>query len=209
MISFPTNRKYSIILADCPWTYDDKALAGNRGVSCKYDLMTNDEIKLLPVKDIAVDNCFLFLWATEPLIQEGLDVVKAWGFDYKTFAFTWIKKTSDGKDFVGMGHYTRANPEICLLGVKGKVNVLDHSIRKLQYSKVRKHSKKPDLIREKILKLCGDLPRIELFARTKVHGWTCIGDEVDGQDIKISLEQIATGTYNNKSIKEDSLDVFL
>ncbi len=171
------NKKYQIIYADCPWKYDDEAKSGERGASQKYDVMSVEEIKVLPVQQIADENCWLFLWATEPLLQEGLDVMKAWGFKFKNFAFVWVKKTENGKDFVGMGHYTRANPEYCLLGTRGKVEVMDHSIRKIQYSKVRTHSRKPDIIRDRILKLCGDLPRIELFARTKIYGWDVWGND--------------------------------
>jgi len=186
MIPFP-DKKYKIIYADPPWTYTDTGGTKNaRGMAKSfYETMDIDEIKKLPVNSIADENSFLFLWATEPLIQEALDVVKSWGFVYKNFGFTWVKKTTDGKDFVGMGHYTRANPEICLLGLKGKVEVVDHSIRKLVYSKVRQHSKKPDIVRDKIVQLCGDLPRIELFARTKVHGW-----DVWGNDEKLNLQPL-------------------
>jgi len=174
-----SGRKYNIIGSDPPWTYED--IGGKksaRGMAKSfYDTMSIEEIKSLPVNEIADDNCFLFMWATEPLLQEGLDVVKSWGFDYKNFAFTWIKKTSEGRDFVGMGHYTRANPEYCILGVKGKVEVKSHAIRKLVYSKVREHSRKPDIIRDKIVQLCGDLPRIELFPRTKIYGWDVFGND--------------------------------
>ncbi len=175
-MNFP-DKKYQIIYADPAWKYDDEAKSGDRGASQKYDVMSVEEIKALPVQQIADENCWLFLWVTEPLIQEGLDVMKSWGFKYKNFGFVWIKKTTEGRDFVGMGHYTRANPEYCLLGTRGKVEVKDHSVRKLVYSKIREHSRKPDIIRDKILKLCGDLSKIELFARTNIYGWTVVGND--------------------------------
>jgi N6-adenosine-specific RNA methylase IME4 len=177
-MQFP-NKKYNIIYADPPWTYVGTGSTTNsRGIAKSfYNTMDIEDIKALPVNDIASDNSFLFLWATETLIQEGLDVVKSWGFNYKNFAFTWIKKTSENKDFVGMGRYTRANPEICLLGIKGKVEIPDHTVRKLVYSKIREHSRKPDIIRDKIIKLCGDLPKIELFARTNIYGWDTWGND--------------------------------
>lgn len=84
--------KYSIIYADPPWSYRDKAQAGKRGVEFKYPTMTIDDIKNLPVHRITDDDCVLFLWVTFPLLQEGLDTIKAWGFEYKTVAFNWIKK---------------------------------------------------------------------------------------------------------------------
>lgn len=178
MSPFP-DKKYKIIYADPPWTYEDTGgKKSARGMAKSfYDTMPIEEIKSLPVNQISDDSCFLFLWVTEPLLQEGLDVCKAWGFDYKNFGFVWRKLTNEGKEFVGMGHYTRANPEYCILGVKGKVDVKDHSIRKLQHYRVKEHSKKPDEIRNKIIQLCGDLPRIELFARTKVHGWDVWGND--------------------------------
>lgn len=206
-MNFPT-KKYKILYVDCPWQYDDEAKSGDRGASQKYDIMSLDQIKALPIQQIADDNCWLFLWATEPLLQEGLDVIKSWGFKYKNFAFVWIKKTTEGKDFVGMGNYTRANPEYCLLGTKGKVEVMNHSVRKLVYSKIREHSRKPDIIYDRILKLCGDLPRIELFARTRPYGWSAVGDEIDGQDIKLSLQQIIDGTYSPQNLKESPLEMF-
>ena len=152
ILPFPINKKYNIILADCPWEYKDSGGKKNaRGMAKSfYDTMPIEKIKSLPIDTIADENCFLFLWATEPLMDECIDVIKAWGFNYKNFAFVWIKKTETGKDFVGMGHYTRANPEYVLLGTKGKVKVLDHSIRKLIYSKVRKHSQKPDITYKKM-----------------------------------------------------------
>lgn len=176
MIEFP-NQKFKIILADPPWTYDDKALAGDRGLTNKYGTMSLDELKALPVKDIAEDDSFLFLWVTNPLLHEGLEVLKAWGFEYKTVAFTWVKETINGLEFIGMGNYTRANPELCLLGKKGKPKVIDHSIRNHTRARMGKHSQKPDIIRKNIVRLCGDVPRIELFARTKIFGWATWGND--------------------------------
>ena len=103
-------------------------------------------------------------------------VLRAWGFEYKTVAFTWIKKTVNMKDFVGMGFYTRANPEIVLLGLKGKVHPINKTVRNIIYSQIQEHSKKPNIVRDKIVKLCGDLPRIELFARQKIPKWDAWGD---------------------------------
>ena len=113
------------------------------------------------------------------MLPEALEVIKRWGFKYKTVAFTWIKenKKSDGY-FTGMGYYTRCNPEQCLLATKGKPKRISKSVRQLIVSRLEQHSKKPDDIRNRIVKLCGDLPRIELFARQRVEGWDCWGNEV-------------------------------
>ena len=176
MSEFP-DKKYKIIYADPPWQYDDKALAGNRGAGCKYYLMSIEELKNLPVYDIADDNCVLAMWCTWPQIQEGLDLIKAWGFTYKTKLFTWVKTNTNGTIFMGMGRHTRSNDEFILLGMKGSVSRLDAGIRSVELLPIDKHSKKPNLFRDKLIQLYGDLPRIELFARTKVHGWDVWGND--------------------------------
>jgi len=175
-LNFP-DKKYQIIYADLPLTYNDKALAGNRGAGCKYDLMSDEELINLPVKEITDKNCVLFLWATFPKIQLCLDCIKSWGFEYKTVAFVWVKKSMNGRNFMGMGRWTRANSEIVLLATKGKPKRLDAGISQIIDMPVREHSKKPNIVRNKIIQLMGDLPRIELFSRTRVHGWDTFGND--------------------------------
>ena len=172
------NKKYKIIYADPPWSYKDKALAGNRGACCKYPVMSIDEIKNLPVKDIADDDCILFMWVTFPKLNECFEVIKEWGFEYKTNAFTWVKKYKNGDNFMGMGRWTRANAEICLLATKGKQKRVNAGVRQIIESVPEKHSKKPDIVRDKIVELCGDLPRLEMFARNKSVKWETWGNEV-------------------------------
>ena len=172
------NKKYKIIYADPPWSYKDKALAGNRGACCKYPVMSIDEIKNLPVKDIADDDCILFMWVTFPKLNECFEVIKEWGFEYKTNAFTWVKKYKNGDNFMGMGRWTRANAEICLLATKGKPKRVNAGVRQIIESVPEKHSKKPDIVRDKIVELCGDLPRLEMFARNKSVKWEKWGNEV-------------------------------
>lgn len=178
-------KKYSIIYCDPPWQYNNKNTGGSMisGSNAKYHTMSQKDIELLNVSKLARNDSFLFLWVTYPMLQEGLNVLKKWGFSYKTVAFTWVKKTKNNKEHFGMGFWTRANPEICLLGVKGKPKVKSHSVRQLTYAQVEEHSKKPDIIKDKIIQLCGDLSKVELFARKKTGGWDCIGLEL-GSDIK-------------------------
>jgi len=177
------NKKYKIIYADPPWAYNDKRNKHPRlcgGALSHYKTMSIQEIKNLPIKDITEENCMLFLWATFPNLQEALDVIKAWGFKYKTLGFSWIKTNkNNGKPFFGIGYYTKSNCEVCLIGVKGKPIVIDNSISSVIMETKQEHSKKPNLIRNKIVQLCGDLPRIELFAREKVEGWDAWGNEVN------------------------------
>jgi len=178
--SWPS-RKYSIIYADPPWSYKDKRDTHPRlcgGASVHYSTMSLDDIKLVPVSIISEENCMLFLWATFPNLQEALDVIMAWGFTYKTLGFSWVKTNKkNGQPFFGIGYYTKSNCEICLIGVKGKPIKVSNSISSVLIEPREEHSKKPAIVRNKIVEFCGDLPRIELFARDQVDGWDCWGNE--------------------------------
>lgn len=177
-MNFP-NKKYNIIYADPPWSYKDKAISGKRGVEFKYKTQSENWLKNLYIQNISQENCFLFLWVTMPKLDVCFDVINKWGFKYKTSAFTWVKKNKKKDSFFwGMGNWTRANSELCLLATKGKPKRVSASVHSVIESPVESHSKKPDCARERIVKLCGDLPRIELFARKKVDGWDCWGNEV-------------------------------
>jgi len=172
--------KYSIIYADPPWSYKDKALSGNRGACCKYPTMSISDIKKLPISKLSDNNCILFMWVTMPKLNECFNVIKSWGFEYKTCAFVWIKKNKNiNTNFMGMGRWTRANAELCLLATKGKPQRVSASVHSVIESPIERHSKKPDVVRKKIIQLCGDLPRIELFARQKTQGWDIWGNEVE------------------------------
>ena len=171
--------KYNVILADPPWSYDDKAHAGKRGVEYQYSTMTPKQIRMLPVESICATDCALFLWTTMPQVEVALSVLRAWGFTYKTVAFTWIKRTKNWKLAWGMGSWTRANPEMVLLGVKGKPKRIGKGVHSVVEAKVREHSRKPDEVRGRIVELVGDVPRVELFAREKTEGWSVWGDEVE------------------------------
>ena len=170
------NKKYQIIYADPAWSYQDKNCNG----AClkHYKTMPLKDIKELPVKDMADDNCVLFLWATYPLLPEAFEVIKAWGFKYKSIAFQWIKLNPvSGTYFYGLGRWTRGNTEPCLLATKGKPKRIRNDIFQIIAEPVRKHSEKPHIVRDKIVQLMGDIPRIELFARHKATGWDVWGNE--------------------------------
>ena len=142
--------------------------------------MTDEDIFSLPVNEIADKDCVLFLWVTYPLLIQGLETIERWGFIYKTCGFSRIKKNKkEDSLFWGLGHWTRANNEICLLSTKGKPKRISKSVHQVVYEPLREHSRKPDSVRERIVELCGDLPRIELFARDRVIGWDCWGDEIN------------------------------
>ena len=198
MYELPTDKKageprvlYQIIYADCPWpfrNYSDKwheTHDKSRWVGRHYSTMTIDEICGLPISGIADDNCCLFLWSTSPTLKYALRVIEAWGFTYKTKAFCWAKTNiKSGGFFTGMGFWTRANTEDCFLATKGHPTRVDKSVRQLLISPRLSHSEKPPEVRDRIVQLMGDLPRIELFARRKVAGWDCWGNEVES-DIEL------------------------
>jgi N6-adenosine-specific RNA methylase IME4 len=171
---YKMNQKYQVICADPPWTYQPwstKEVQGNRVVSCHYGTMSLPDIKALPVADYADKNCALFLWVTDPLLQEGLDVIQSWGFSFKTVGFTWVKKTKFNKFFTGLGYWTRGNSEMCLLATKGKPPRKSKSVKRLVVSPRREHSRKPDEIYRDYIPALVDGPYLELFARTQRPGW--------------------------------------
>lgn len=167
---------YQIIYVDPPWHYRDKGLAGSRGASCKYPVLTTQQITALAVERLAATDCCLFLWATMPNLPAAFKVVERWGFKYKTVAFTWVKYNKNtGSLFWGMGNWTRANAEVCLLATKGTPKRISASVHSIVETPVGQYSAKPPIVRDRIVNLCGDVPRIELFARTHTPGWDVSG----------------------------------
>jgi len=179
-------KRYQIIYADPPWNFRVWSKNIGKGGRCPdkhYKTMDLEDIKKFNIP--ADDTCSLFMWVTYPMLQEGLELLKAWGFVYRTTAFTWAKLNPSGVGYsMGLGYWTRANPEICILGTKGKPKRINAGVRNLVVSPRRKHSQKPDEIKEMIVKLMGDIPRIELFARQKTEGWDVWGNEVES-DIEL------------------------
>lgn len=175
------NKKYNIIYADPPWQYKVYSKKGQgRSAESHYSTMSIEDICNLPVEKIADKDCILFMWMTFPTLKEGLKVIKQWGFTYKTVAFVWIKQNKKTPSlFWGMGFWTRANAEICIIATRGNPKRISARVHQVIISPVEEHSKKPDVARDRIIELVGDLPRIELFARQKVNGWDTWGNEVE------------------------------
>ena len=174
-------KKYGIIYADPPWHYRVYSQKGNgRSAESHYPTMELEDIKKLPVSDIADKDCALFMWITFPLLEECFSVLSAWGFLYKTVAFVWIKQNRKSDSlFWGMGYRTRANAEFCILATKGNPKRVAKNVHQVIISHIEEHSKKPNEARERIVKLMGDVPRVELFARQKPDGWDVWGNEVE------------------------------
>ena len=182
-----TIQKYQVIYADPPWDYQQCRLSGS--AKKHYPTMRIEELCALPVAEIADRDCALFLWATFPQLPEALRLIQAWGFMYKTVAFVWLKQNRKALTwFYGLGFWTRSNAEICLLATKGHPKRKSAGIHQLVICPVERHSKKPDEVREKIVALMGDVPRIELFARQQTPGWDVWGNEVENSTALLKEE---------------------
>ena len=168
------DKEYQVIYADPPWEYR------------QHGTTTEDGCKL-PVKKIGGGGAACFMWATFPNIAEAIKVLEAWGFVYKTAAFVWVKTyAKSGRPFWGMGAYTRANAEVCLLGVspgfKARERIRSHRVHQVITAPFEGHSKKPDETRRRIVELLGDVPRLELFARDRAPGWDAWGNEAPPEE---------------------------
>lgn len=178
--------KYNVIYADPPWSYTDKATAWKRGAEFKYPCMKIEDIRNLPIADLADENCILFIWVTFPFLREWLDVIDSWWFKYKTVWFNWVKKNKKAESwFWWMWNWTRSNSEVCLIATKWKPKRFSAKVHSVIDTPIERHSKKPDIVRDKIEELTGGGNMIELFARQKAEGWDSWGNEVES-DINLN-----------------------
>ena len=195
-------KKYKIIYTDPPWAYRVWSNKGEgRSAESHYDTMQELDIASFDINQLADKDSVLLMWATFPCLQQAIDLGVKWGFTYKTVAFTWVKRNKHNLDpFIGMGYYTRGNAEICLLFTKGKpLKRLDRSISQVLISPIGKHSQKPDEFRKRIVRLFGDIPRLEMFARSRegmfsddeYNGWDVFGNQVNNS-INISQNNLAS-----------------
>ncbi len=180
------NKKYKIIYADPPWSYKDKNCNG--ACETHYKTMNIKDICNMPIDNITDKDCVLFMWVTYPMLIEGMKVIDAWGFKYKTIGFQWVKTNKKNRTtfFFGLGRWTRGNTECCLIATKGKPKRVNNSISQLIIEPLQGHSKKPDIVRDRIVDLMGDLPRVELFARQTTPGWDVWGNEVES-DVQLEV----------------------
>lgn len=189
-------------MADPPWPYRVWAGKPSRTADAHYDVMSIEDICGLNIQEVTADNCALFLWATPPAIKYAFQAMAAWGFEYKTFGFVWVKhnegrlrtsdyqqqtspvvwSTMDGEAYrisTGMGHYTRANAEPCLLGIRGRMPVSSKAVGQVILAPRRAHSEKPGEVYQKIEALYPGMKYLELFARDARLGWDAWGHEVE------------------------------
>ena len=188
-----TQNKYGAILADPPWSFrnwsgKDVIPARNSSstkipASAHYDTMSFEEIAALPVADMAAEDCALFCWVVWPSLPDALRVIETWGFAYKTCGFCWVKTVRDlpllPDDRIakmGLGYWTRANSEVCLIATRGKPKRLNADVRQVIHAPLREHSRKPDETYDRIERLV-DGPYLEMFSRQSRDGWDAWGNE--------------------------------
>lgn len=179
---------FDILLVDPPWKFATWSKKGQaKSPERHYPTLTLAELQALPVGDLAGKDAALFLWATWPILFRDVPgLLAAWGFEYKTLAFMWIKANKNGAGlFTGCGYYTRANSEPCLLATRGKMPVSAHDVHQVIYSPVRKHSQKPEEAYSRIERLYPGRRYVELFARERRPGWSAWGNEVESDLIML------------------------
>jgi N6-adenosine-specific RNA methylase IME4 len=171
--------KFGVIYADPAWQFLSRGNHGDgRSASAHYTTTTLDDMKALPIAELAADDCVLFMWMVDWCPQDALDLIAAWGFTHKTTAFTWIKSTkANDAEFMGQGYWTRANPEDCWLATRGHPKRLNADVRQLMTSPIMEHSRKPDETYARIERLVAG-PYLELFARRPHAGWKSWGNEL-------------------------------
>lgn len=197
---------YRVLYADPPWTFATYSDRGKgRSAEAHYDCMSLDAIKALPVRELAADDAILLLWATDPLLPRAFEVIEAWGFAYKTVGFYWVKLNrgrsagpalAEADFFTGLGFWTRANPEPCLLATRGRPKRQAGNVRRLLVAPRREHSRKPDEAYTRIEALA-EGPYLELFARATRSGWHGWGLErglFDGSGDTVQTRRRPSGT---------------
>jgi N6-adenosine-specific RNA methylase IME4 len=174
-----SDKKFGVIYIDPPWSFHVYSEKGKqRSPERHYDVQSLDDIKAMPIEKLAADDCALLLWAVHNQLPDALNVIKAWGFTYKTVAFTWVKQNKSGEGlFTGMGYWTRSNTEVCLLATRGSPKRLAKDVPQVILSPVGEHSVKPDEARTRIERLLPG-PYLELYGRQPMPGWSVWGNQI-------------------------------
>lgn len=192
---FKPEKRYGVILADPPWlwsTWSDKGR--EKTPDAHYPCMDMKSLLELPVRDWALPDCMLFMWAVDAMLPQALDLMSAWGFEYKTVGFYWVKRTKNDKEFLGQGYWTRGNPEQCLLGKIGSPKRKSRAVRRLMTAQRGSHSEKPMETRRRIEALV-DGPYLELFSRHDELGWDCVGNQAGTRQVQDEPSKATTEVW--------------
>jgi N6-adenosine-specific RNA methylase IME4 len=190
---------YRVIHADPPWHFHAWSHRGEKkGAVQHYPCMSLKDICALPVADIAAEDAALFLWVVQPMLPEAMRVIEAWGFEFRTVAFVWVKMPASWtpdqariQPRLGLGYHTRSGAEQCWLAIRGKgYKRVKQGVEQVLHAPIREHSRKPDEIAQRIVELTGDLPRIELFARHRRPGWDAWGNQVNTPEEEREIDEI-------------------
>lgn len=182
-------KKYPVILADPPWGYANWTDAKNGAAVSSYPVLKDKDIIDLPVGDIAEKDAMLFLWATWPKLDVAMKCIESWGFQYVTCPEVWVKTNADGSPYCGIGFWARGGSEFVLMARRGKgiprLPRKGNTVLQVTTAPRTRHSEKPDGLHDKIERLLGKRPAIELFARKDPPiGWDATGLDFDGKDIR-------------------------
>lgn len=188
--------KYGVILADPPWHFEVWGEGAKRNASHHYNVQTTEWLCSLPIAELCAEDCLLFMWTCWPKLKDAMAVIDAWGFTYRTLGFDWVKVSSCAQPRIGMGYWTRANTEPCLLAGRGKPKRMDKGVSQVIVSGIGEHSQKPEQQYERIERLV-EGPYVELFHRPRNgmfpprDNWRFLGNECDGKDMADALRELA------------------
>ena len=194
-------KRFAVIYADPPWSFKVYSGKGkSRSAERHYDCMSLDDIKALPVSALSLDDCALLLWCVWPELRGALDVIEAWGFTYKTVGFVWVKDNLEagriaragGTLHWGMGYWTRANTEPCLLATRGTPQRRAKDVHQVIMAPVGEHSRKPEETHARIERLLAG-PYLELFGRQPMAGWSVWGNQITRGLFHKSIPEFAYG----------------
>lgn len=174
---------WQLAVIDPPWRWQAWGKRANREVP--YETMTIDDLAATDICSLLAPDAVVLLWVIDPMLPHAMKVVNAWGLKYATVGFYWTKFRPSGREHIGTGYYTRANPEQAWLLVRGKgLPRVDQSVRRWLHAPVGAHSAKPDEFFDRASRLFGAVSKVEVFARKHRPGWDALGREIDGRDIR-------------------------
>lgn len=182
---------YQLAVIDPPWKWEHWSKVDTGARLAPYSTLTTNDIAALPIKKILAPDAVVILWVIDSMLPQALRCIESWGLEFKTVGFYWTKVRPSGKEHMGLGYYTRANPEQAWIATRGNgLKRQSMSVRRWLHAPSGAHSEKPEEFYNRVDQLFGDVPRVDIFARKPRPGWAVIGNEIDGKDIREVLKNI-------------------